>query len=251
MCFDIFVTIFKVFLRTYSSLFSSQEKICNKTEISGAREEDLTDPHPVLRLNRPAQHRRFFLNHVSCVFLGFWLCYFFALFVALVCLSLFVCLCAIVVFNGLVWWTSSWNIWQEWPKDKPQVCNSAWVERHWKRPWCDKGDCLSPLKNGASIMTLIVTKKEGSPPVFGRLAQTIRILARSGSLPRNTRAETMNVRPPRNIWLLSRHCPIIVGSSYNQWDTCAENIICQLVKYLPTIPSKILLLLLIIRVTPN
>ena len=41
--------------------------------ISGAREEDLTDPHPVLRLNRPAQHRRFYLAMyfllVSCPYL--------------------------------------------------------------------------------------------------------------------------------------------------------------------------------------
>ena len=49
------------------------------------------------------------------------------------------------------------------------------------------------------VTTMIVptTKKiEGSPLFFVRLARVIRLIARSGCLPRNTRAETMNVQPP-------------------------------------------------------
>ena len=174
----------------WGDIFIEQKSATER--ISGAREEDLTDPHPVLRLNRPAQHRRFYLPMLFlCLFL------------------LYICL------------TSLWN-WRafdkEWAKDN---CRCA-ILLGLRDTENDHGVIkVSKFDNKSAWMTMIVTmivtttkKIEGSPLFFGRLARRIRLVARSGCLPRNTRAETMNVQPPRNIWLSSRHCTINVWLTY-------------------------------------
>ena len=91
--------------------------------IPGAREEDLTDPHPVLRLNRPAQHRRFAFAF-GCLVPLFLLCLLFLLFLffwfaCYPCLfvfypSWFPCLFDKVTLPSLVFdviklWTSSYG----------------------------------------------------------------------------------------------------------------------------------------------